>query len=170
MYLIIGLIIAVVIGVLFFYKKTKVVSTTTDIVEDDKVKKAILKLINEVILDYRNEYLMNYLGARYNIKEFEPETSYVFKTKRIGSLANIMDFDQVPFGKKYLTELIVEKYNINIPVDDQLSFITEVSRIEGKIEAVESVKALLPEEDYNRLTEELQDDIIYYKKRYTNIK
>lgn len=169
MYLIIGLSIAVLIVVFFFYKKSTTVNNTKNIAVNDKVKNAILEFVDEIILDYRNEYLMNYLAVRYNIKEFESETSYVFKTKGIGSLANIIDFDQVSLGVEYLTELIVAKYNVNIPVGDQLSFITDISRIEGKIEAVESVKSLLPEDDYKRLTGELQEDILYYKRKYGNI-
>jgi len=167
MSLIVGLGIVVVIVVLFLKMKPKTSKTTSGVIVDDKVKVHIVAFINEIISDYYNEYRINYLSARYNIKELESDTSYVFKTKRIGSLIDILDYSQVPFGDKYLEGLIVEKYNVVISADDQLPFIIEISRIEGKIKAVESVKAFLPEEDYKRLIIELEEDILYYKNRYS---
>jgi len=167
MYLIFCLAIAGIIVIFFFYNKTALVDKPKYIAVDHKVEKVIIEYVDEIISDYCNEYLTNYLTVRYNLTEFQSETSYVFKTKGIGSLANILDFTQVSFGVRYLEELVVKKYNVNIPVDDQLSFITYISRIEGKIKAVDSVKYLLPEKDYNRLISELKDDIVYYKNKYS---
>ena len=169
MSLVIGLVLVLIIIVFFLHKQSTAVKTSSVIVIDDKVKTGIITFVDQIILDYYNEYQINYLSVRYNIKELESETSYVFKTKRIGTLANILDFNQVSFGEKFLKELIEEKYNVVVSIADQLSFITEISRIEGKIKAVESVKNILLEEDYKRLISEFEEDIIYYKNKFDTI-
>jgi hypothetical protein len=160
--------IVILIVVMFFKMKSMAIKTTSAIAPDDKVKDAIEEFVEEIISDYYNEYRINYLAVRHNIKELESNTSYAFKTKKIGSLINILDIKQVSYGVKYIGELILKKYNVVIPVDKHLSFIIDISRIEGKIKAVESVKALLPIEDYKKLISELEEDIIYYIKKYTN--
>ncbi len=50
---------------------------------------------------------------------------------------------------------------------NQLPFLIEISRINGKIKAVESVKEMLSGDDYKRLIAELDDDILYYKNKYS---
>ncbi|MCG8748646.1 hypothetical protein [Tenacibaculum finnmarkense] len=178
MRIIIIVLVLVVVYFIFVKKKTSEVEKVTSTKKEEKKenknntfdvksKGIILAFIDEVILDYYNDYGINYLSVRFNLREFESETTYVFKTKKIGSLANILDFNQVSAGEKYLTELIMEKYNIAIPVDEQLFFITEISRIEGKIKAVKSVKESLSSEDYKRLISELNEDIIYYKNKFS---
>ncbi len=162
----IGIGLAVVVVGYLLYKKATAPKMKTEGL-DEGVKDSIDSFINDIILDYYNEYRVNFLAIRYNIKELETTTSYVFKTKRIGSLSGIVGLDQVSSGEKYLGELIHERYNVFVPADEQLSFITEVSRIEGKMKAVESVKGSLPEEDYNKLISELKEDMVYYKRKYT---
>lgn len=164
----IGLVIVVIlIVVLFFKMKPTAIKTTSSIAPYDKVKNVIEEFVEGIILDYYNEYRSNYLAVRYNIKELESNTSYVFKTKKIGSLINILEIKQVSYGVKYLGELILKRYNVVVPVNDHISFIIDVSRIEGKIKALESVKALLPIDDYKKLISELEEDVIYYIKKYS---
>jgi hypothetical protein len=165
--IVVTITLATLIALGFYFNKTKN-KNTSDTVIDDKVQFAIVNFINEIISDYYDEYRMNYLAVRYDITELESETSYVFKTKRIGTLANILDYNQVSFGEKFLKELIEKKYDVVVPINTQLSFITEISRIEGKIKAIESVKDLLTEKDYKRLKSELEEDLIYYKKKYSS--
>ena len=167
MSLIIGLVIVLLIIVLFLKFKQKKIKTNSGNIVDDKTKDEIIAFFNEIVEDYHNEYRINYLSARYNIKELESDTSYVFKTKRIGSLIDILDYSQIPFGEKYLEELIIKKYNVIISNDNRLPFLIEISRINGKIKAVESVKEVLSGDDYKRLITELEDDILYYKNKYS---
>lgn len=164
MYLIIGLVIVVVIVVLYLKMKPKKQKTISVI--DDKVKARIQTFINEIISDYYNEYRINYLSVRFNIRELESNKSYAFKTKRIGTLKDILEYSKVPLGIKYLDQFIQNKYSVNISENNQLPFITEITRIEGKIKAVESVKHILNEEDYTKLITELNEDITYYKDKY----
>lgn len=163
----IGLGIAVIVVGYLLFKKASSPKTKVDKGIDDDAKHAIDYFINSIISDYYNEYRINYISVTYNLKELETKTSYVFKTKRIGSLSNIVDFSQVSSGEKYLKKLIEKKYNILLSTDNILLFIIEVSRIEGKIKAVESVKMQIPEDDYSKLIGELEEDIIYYKKKYS---
>lgn len=167
MFIVIGVIVVIATLLFFVYKKQTAPNISDNEVLNKKTKEIIKEFLNEIVSDYYNEYRINYLANRYNIKVLESETAYVFKTKRIGSLSSMIDYSQVDLGAKYLIRIIVEKYQVNIPINEQLAFITEVSRIEGKIKAVESVKSLLPEEDYKRLISELEDDIIYYKQKFS---
>lgn len=162
-----GIGIAAVIVGYYFYKKSTAVKTTSKLGNNEEVRIALGSFVNDIIQDYYNEYRFNFLAGRFNITELEREKSYVFETKRIGSLVNIVGFNKVSIGEEYLGEIIIEKYNVVIHADDQLSFITEMSRIEGKIKAVESVKAQLPKEDYNKLIGELEEDLNYYKEKYS---
>ena len=163
----IGIGIAVVVAGYYIYKKATATKTKKERGIDEGTKHAINSFIDDIILDYYNEYRINYLAVRYNIKELETKTSYVFTTNRIGSLSSIVDFSEISSGEKYLEDLLYERYNVVVPADDQLSFITEISRIEGKIKALESVKAQIPKEDYNKLICELEEDVMFYKKKYT---
>ncbi|WP_452218572.1 hypothetical protein [Lacinutrix undariae] len=165
MYITVGVIIILVLVFIYFKKSAR----TTVILGDDtnhKSNEIIEDFIKEIILDYYNEYRINFLAVRFDINELSVEKNYVFKTKRIGSLANILDYNQLQSGEKKLKELISTKYNIIVSINDQLSFITEISRIEGKIKALDSVKASLHLEDYLRLKNELEEDIAYYIKKY----
>lgn len=161
-------IVVIIVGCYLLYKKSKVAKRKSDPEINEKVKDTIVSFINDIILDYYNEYRVNYLAVRFNIKELETTTSYVLKTKRIGSLSSIIDYYHESTVVEYLKQNIINKYDILVPVDDQLEFVTEVSRIEGKIKAVESVKDKLPVEDYNNLMRELEEDMIYYKKKFAN--
>ena len=163
----VGIGVAVVIIGYLLYKKSSKTKAAPELENSGEIEKAIDSFIEDIIMDYYNEYRINYLGVRYNIKDLATENTYVFKTKRIGSLSNIVDYNQVPAGEKYLNKLIVKNYNIEVPENEQLEFITEISRIEGKIKAVESLRSEIPEEDYRRLKSELQDDITHYKSKYT---
>lgn len=162
----VGIGVAVVFIGYLLYKKSSKTKAAPELENSGEIEKTIDSFIEDIIMDYFHEYRINYLGVRYNIKDLATENTYVFKTKRIGSLSNIVDYSQVPAGEKYLNKLIFKNYNTEVPEDEQLEFITEISRIEGKIQAVESVKPEIPEEDYSRLLNELQEDKMHYKRKY----
>ena len=164
----IGIGVAVVFIGYLLYKRSSKTKAAAELENSGEIEKSIDSFIKDIILDYYHEYRINYLGVRYNIKDLATENTYVFKTKRIGSLSNIVDYSQVPAGEKYLHNLIFKKYNTEVSEDEQLEFITEISRIEGKIQAVESVKSEMPDEDYRRLIGELQEDKMHYKRKYAS--
>jgi len=164
----VGIGVAVVFIGYILYKKSSKTSPTHELENSGEFEGAIDSFIEDIILDYYNEYRINYLGVRYNINELASEATYVFKTKRIASLSSIVDYNEVAAGEKYLNNLIVENYNIDVPIDNQLELITEISRIEGKIRAIKSVKTFIPEEDSSRLKNELDEDLLHYKRKYSS--
>ncbi|WP_034919679.1 hypothetical protein [Gillisia sp. CAL575] len=165
----VGIGVAVVfIGYLLYKKSSETSSNHEEIENRGEIEKAINSFIEGIIIDFYNEYRINYLGVRYNIKDLATENTYVFETKRVSSLSSIINYNQILTGEKYVSKVICKKYKIEVPVSDQLEFITEISRIEGKMRAVDSVKNLIPEEDSNRLKKELQEDLLHYKTKYSS--
>jgi hypothetical protein len=163
-----GIGVAIILIGYFIYKKSSTTTVAVGAVLENsgEIEKALDSFMEDIRDDYSNEYRINYLGVRYNIPELASESTYVFKTKRVGSLSSILEYNQLETGEKYLNDFIRINYNTEVPVDDQLEFITEISRIEGKIRAVESVKSLIPAEDYSRLNDELEEDKLHYKRKY----
>ena len=150
----------------YISNRNKKAKMSPEIAVDDNVAILINGFIQDIIFDYYNEYRINYLATRYNLEALEEKT-YVFKTKKIGTLNGILEYNQVPLGDNYINHLIHQNYNVAVLDDDQLSFIIDVSRIEGKMKAVESIKIEIPREDYIILMSDLEEQLSYYKNKYS---
>ncbi len=164
------LIFGIIIGLGYYFWNKKRKQEPSIIADNSVSKKVIDQFILNIKNDYEKEYKHNFLSIRYDIDIYKTDKSYIFKTKYISGLSELFNSnDEIIEGEKYLVKLISDKYNISIgPVFNQLLFITDVSRIEGKIMAVENVKSYLDNKDYISLLDKFQSQKNDLLEKYSN--